>query len=311
MAGLCQAPVRHYHCQEHTDDLASQRSDSVSPLYNLFPVLCRLAKSSNTDYRVLNGIQKLEAYFLHEDSANDSERRPFEEFHYHTLAALQKFLPSAPSQKRRLGESMEIGSATPAQPAVPDKRPRLDASTQDSLIAAIAQLTAVTKAFMSATPNLTGPTQRDARVPPVQHQRGFQPPGRCKPGGALNCFRGGFQRNNTPGKTPFPRRMCERCTMIDPDHREYNCPNPPDPHIADKLAKHKKYCNELKKRAAREHIMNQKADSGTQKLLSTNPGAEHAAHMANNFISDLAVDDPVAQLFPEDEFEGSWVLDSS
>jgi hypothetical protein len=41
----------------------SANNQIQSKLYDLFPVLCRLAKSS-ADYRLINGVTKLEAYFL-------------------------------------------------------------------------------------------------------------------------------------------------------------------------------------------------------------------------------------------------------
>jgi hypothetical protein len=77
----------------------SANNQIQSKLYNLFPVLCRLAKSS-ADYWLINCVTKLEAYCLHKDSADQCERRSFEEFHHHTIAALQRFLPGAPCQKQ-------------------------------------------------------------------------------------------------------------------------------------------------------------------------------------------------------------------
>jgi hypothetical protein len=144
---------------------------------------------------------------------------------------------------------MEFGSSSAAQQE--NKRPRLDASSNE-LIAAVAQV--ITKAFVGATSNQPGSAPRTQRQ---QQQRGSFQPGRGKPGG--NRFRGGPQRPTQHTTQPhpqarrsdFPKRMCAICGIINPDHSEDNCPNPPDPNIADKLAKHKKYCNELRKKAAR------------------------------------------------------------
>ena len=75
--------------------------------------------------------------------------------------------------------------------------------------------------------------------------------------------------------------MCKKCGIINPNHREAQCKNPPDPNIATKLAKHKKLCNELRKQIVRERIHKSSsgaAASGPQHLPNHN--TEHVAHMA-------------------------------
>ena len=278
----------------------SANNQIQSKLYDLFPVLCRLAKTS-ADYRLINGVTKLEAYFLHEDSADQGDRRSFEEFHHRTIVALQRFLPGAPSQKRGLGDMLELGSCSTAQQE--NKRPRLDSSSHD-LIAAVAQ--AVTRAFMGATPTPSGSAPRFQGQ--QQQQRGSFQPGRGRPGG--NRSRGGPQRNNQPQarRPEFPKRMCERCAMINPDHKEDNCPNPPDPNVADKLAKHKKYCNEFRKKAARARF--QKSSSGTQALPSTGTGVEHTAHMsAAASFTNISMDDPASSLYLDDGDDSYYMPD--
>ena len=101
----------------------SANNQIQNKLYNLFPVLCCQAKQGS-DYCLINGVAKLEAYFLTEDSADHDERRSFEEFHHWTIAALQKHLPGAPFQKHRLSNFMgtNLGSANA------DRRPRIEAS---------------------------------------------------------------------------------------------------------------------------------------------------------------------------------------
>jgi hypothetical protein len=77
----------------------SANNQIQSKLYALFPVLCRLAARDATDYHLANGASKLEEFFLFEDGVDLSNCRSFEDFHHRTMGALQKHLPTAPSQK--------------------------------------------------------------------------------------------------------------------------------------------------------------------------------------------------------------------
>ena len=178
-----------------------------------------------------------------------------------------------------------------------EKRPRVDATTSQELIAAVAQ--AVTKAFMSSS-NMAGNGSRA----PSSNQRGSNKPARGgKQGG--NKYQGGSQRNFR--RTEYPKRMCEKCAMINPDHEEGNCPNPPDPNIAAKLAKHKKYCNDLRKKFVRERI--NKASSGSQQLPG-NTSTQHTAHLAAASVSEvLEDDDPAGSLYLDDDADSFWVPD--
>ena len=214
---------------------------------------------------------------------DQSDRRSFEEFHFTIASGLNKYLPSAPSQKRHY----DIEDTDKSLP--PEKRARTElSSSQQDLVAAVAQ---VFQGFMSMN-------KRPSFAPRAPTRGGFNN-NRLQRGGKSHGGNKNFpQQRQQQQSRQSSRRMCENCAIINPDHREDQCPNPTDPDIANKLAAHKRACTEARKKIIRDRIS--ASASGSQQLPSTMP--QHRAHMAFGSADDAHdVNDPSGSLYDDDQ----------